>query len=291
MTPVSAIEHACSFLFVPASRPDRLPKALASGADVVIADWEDAVAPAAKPQARDALAGVVAALDGAARIRILVRINAEDTPWFADDLLAAADLVAAGCAGVVVPKADSAEHLQDVVARRLPEGAALLPLIETVAGLAAADRLAAVPQVARLAFGHLDFQVDAGMDCGPEETELLPVRLQLVLASRRAGRPAPVDGVSTDARDQARTQGDAERARRQGFGGKLCIHPAQVAAVHAAFDPDAEAVAWAKRVQEAAARAGGDVCVLDGRMVDAPVVQQAAQVLRRHARAQLRTRA
>lgn len=282
------VRNACSFLFVPATQPDRLPKALASGADMVIADWEDAVAPADKERARSALAEAVAALDGARRERLLVRINAEGTPWFAADLQALPQLMAQGLAGAVVPKAESAQTLQ-AVARAAGPQAALLALVESVAGLHAVDVLAAAPQVARLAFGHLDFQVDAGMACGPDEAELLPMRMAVVLAARRAGMAAPLDGVTVDTRNPERMASDAERARRMGFGGKLCIHPAQVPVLHAAFDPGEAAVAHARRVQQALQEAGGGVCVLDGRMVDAPVLAQARQTLERHAHAQRRS--
>lgn len=282
------VRNACSFLFVPATQPDRLPKALASGADMVIADWEDAVAPADKERARSALAEAVAALDGARRERLLVRINAEGTPWFAADLQALPQLTAQGLAGAVVPKAESAQTLQ-AVARAAGPQAALLALVESVAGLYAVDVLAAAPQVARLAFGHLDFQVDAGMACGPDEAELLPMRMAVVLAARRAGMAAPLDGVTVDTRNPERMASDAERARRMGFGGKLCIHPAQVPVLHAAFDPGEAAVAHARRVQQTLQEAGGGVCVLDGRMVDAPVLAQARQTLERHAHAQRRS--
>ena len=284
---IDSVRNACSLLFVPATQPERLPKALASGADLVIADWEDAVAPADKERARTALAVAVAALEGPARARLLVRINSEGSPWFAADLQALAQLTAQGLAGAVVPKAESAQTLQ-AVAQVAGPGAALVPLVESVAGLAAADALAAAPQVTRLAFGHLDFQVDAGMACGETEEELLPVRMALVLASRRAGLAAPIDGVTVDTRNPERMANDAARARRMGFGGKLCIHPAQVPVLHAAFGPDEAAVAHALRVQQALQQAGGGVCVLDGRMVDAPVLAQAEQTLLRHASAQQR---
>ena len=281
------VAQACSFLFVPATHPERFQKALASGADMAIADWEDAVAPADKAGARAALLQAAAAMDAAQRARLLVRLNAEGTPWFADDLAALAQLMARGLAGAVVPKAEHLPTLQ-AVAHAAGTRAALLPLVESVAGLHAVDTLATAPQVARLAFGHLDFQVDAGMACGPDEAELLPVRMALVLASRRAGLAAPVDGVTVDTRDPERMRHDANRARRMGFGAKLCIHPAQVAPLHAAFDPDDAAVAQALRVQQALRDAGGGVCVLDGRMVDAPVLKAAEQTLQRHARAQQR---
>ncbi|HRM49944.1 MAG TPA: aldolase/citrate lyase family protein, partial [Alicycliphilus sp.] len=108
------VAQACSFLFVPATHPERFQKALASGADMAIADWEDAVAPADKAGARAALLQAAAAMDAAQRARLLVRINAEGTPWFADDLQALATLAAQGYAGAVVPKAESAATLQAV---------------------------------------------------------------------------------------------------------------------------------------------------------------------------------
>ena len=249
-----SVRHACSFLFVPATQPERLPKALASGADLVIADWEDAVAPADKERARTALADALTALPAPQRARLLVRINSEATPWFAADLQALAQLTAQGLAGAVVPKAERAQTLQALAQAAGPQ-AALVPLVESVAGLAAADALAAAPQVARLAFGHLDFQVDAGMACAEDEQELLPVRMALVLASRRAGLAAPIDGVTVDTRNPERMGRDAERARRMGFGGKLCIHPAQLATVHQVFDPSAAAVAQAQAVVQAMADA------------------------------------
>jgi citrate lyase subunit beta/citryl-CoA lyase len=281
------IQHACSFLFVPATRPERLPKALAIGADMVIADWEDAVAPADKPAAREQLAQAVARLAETDRARLLVRVNAEGTPWFAEDLAAVRPLIAQGCAGIVIPKAERAQTLS-VAAHALGARAVLLPLIESVAGLDAVDALAAAPHVSRLAFGHLDFQVDAGMQCGENEDELLPIRMALVLASRRARLASPIDGVTVDTRDGERLTRDAERARRMGFGGKLCIHPVQVAPLHAAFDPDDAAVADARRVEAASKQAGGGVTLLDGRMVDAPVLLRARDILRRHAWAQRR---
>jgi citrate lyase subunit beta/citryl-CoA lyase len=218
----------------------------------------------------------------AQRARLLVRINAAGTAWHAPDLRALAQLVGQGVAGAVVPKAESADTLQGV-ATAAGSACALVPLIESVAGLDAADALARAPQVARLAFGHLDFQVDAGMQCAPDEAELLPVRMALVLASRRGALAQPIDGVTVDTRDAATTTADTRRAQRMGFGAKLCIHPAQVACVHAVFAPTPEAVERARQVVQAMEAAQGGVCVLDGRMVDAPVLHLARQTLQRHA--------
>lgn len=274
---VHPLAHASALLFVPATRPDRFGKALASGAGAVIVDLEDAVAPQDKPSARAALAGALQALRPDERARILLRINAVGTPWFEQDIALLAQLVADGAAGVLLPKSESAGDLQAIAGRLGPQGV-LLPLVESVAGLDALDALARCPQVLRLAFGHLDFQLDLGMDCEPGEGELTSVRLAFVLASRRAGLAPPVDGVTVATGDQQRVTTDAVRGRRLGFGGKLCIHPAQVAPVRAAFEPDASEIDWARRVLAGAA--GGEaVFSLDGRMVDAPVLARARRLL------------
>ena len=275
-----ALAHACSWLFVPGHRLDRLGKALASGASAVIVDWEDAVAPEGKAPARAALQAALATLPADQRARTVVRINAAGTPWHADDVAALRPLAALGLSAAVVPKAEQLAALGPVAQALGPVGA-LLPLIESAAGLVAVHEVAAAPQVLRLVFGHLDFQADLGMACGPDQAELVPVRLQLVLASRLAGLAPPVDSVSTDTSDLAPVQADAERAQRAGFGGKLCIHPAQLPVVHAAFAPTAAQCAWAQRVLAGSAQSGGQVFSLDGKMVDAPVVALAQHVLQR----------
>ncbi len=275
-----SLARACTHLFVPGNRPDRFGKALASGADAVIVDWEDAVPPAAKAEARASLLVAFAAWSPAERTRTLVRINPAGSLWHADDLGALRILAAQGLVGVVVPKAESVDALAPVAAV-LGEGGALLPLIESAAGLAALPAIAAAPRVLRLVLGHLDLQADLGMACGPDEAELAPLRLQLVLTSRLAGLAPPIDSICTETADMALVQADAARALRFGFGGKLCIHPAQLPVVRAAFAPSAEQVQWARRVIDGFERTGGQVFSLDGKMVDAPVVALARRVLQR----------
>jgi citrate lyase subunit beta/citryl-CoA lyase len=154
-----------------------------------------------------------------------------------------------------------------------------MPMIESVAGLDAADALAAGARVIRLAFGNLDFQADVGMAAGPDELELSAVRIALVLSSRRAGLAAPVDGVTVATQDSVQLERDAARGRRSGFGGKLCIHPSQVAAVNAAFSPSSAEIEWARRVVAASEASGAGVITVDGRMVDAPVLRLAQRTL------------
>jgi citrate lyase subunit beta/citryl-CoA lyase len=283
--PSRGLALARTFLFVPADRPERHARALATGAGGVIVDLEDAVAPERKTSARGGLAASFAALPPQQRVRLLVRINAAGTPWHDDDCAQVGALAAQGLiAGVVLPKAERAADLSRIAQAIGPEGV-LVPLIESVAGLDAADALAAAPQVLRLAFGNLDFQADLGLACDADEAELVPVRLALLMASRRAGLPAPIDGVTADWRDAARLAADTARARRGGFGAKLCIHPEQVAPVHAALGPGADELAWARRVVDAIEASGGGVVSLDGKMVDAPLVRLAERMLARGAQA------
>ncbi len=273
-----ALATARSLLFVPANRPERFAKALGCGADAVIIDLEDAVAPADKAQARAQLRDGFAQISATDRARLVVRMNASGTAWEDDDLQLLQVLAVQGLAGVMLPKAESVAALRRVAAAA-GSRCALLPLIETVAGLDQVDALAAAPQVLRLVFGHLDFQADLGLACASDEAELIPVRLAIVLATRRAGLAAAVDGVTLATMDSAQLQLDAARSRRAGFGAKLCIHPEQVALVNQAFAPNAVELDWARRVLAAFEAAGGGVFTLDGCMVDAPVVRLAERVL------------
>ena len=257
-----------SYLFVPADRPDRYEKALAAGAGAVIVDLEDAVAPDAKVAAREALLHWLSR----ATSQVLVRVNASDTEWFADDLALCGH---AAVAGVVLPKAERRADLAHASA--IAAGRRLYPLIESAAGYEAMRTLASAPGVERLVFGSIDFQVDLGI-AGDDEA-LLMFRSQMVLASRLAGLRAPVDGVSTAIDDADALRADAERARRLGFGAKLCIHPKQVAIVERAFAPSEDERAWARRVIDAAERAKGGVATVDGRMIDRPVVLRARAIL------------
>jgi len=260
-----------AYLFVPADRPERYAKARASGADAVIVDLEDAVAPAAKAGARDALAN---ALDEAAPV--VVRVNAAGTPWFEDDLALCRH---PGVAAVMLPKAEGIDATCYAFEAAFKD---VLPIIESARGVEEARAIARVPGVVRLAFGSIDLAVDLGIDCAADagELELLHFRSQVVLASRLGGLAPPADGVSTAIDDAERLRADTERARRLGFGAKLCIHPKQVAAVQAVFTPAPERVEWARRVCAAFDAAAGAAVALDGQMVDLPVVERARAVLR-----------
>ena len=275
----SPLAIARSFLFVPATRPERFQKALASPAGCVILDLEDAVAPDQKEAARAHLERQLPGFTTEHLQRTLVRVNAAGTRWHEEDLCLLRDWVARGLGGVMIAKAESELELR-AAATALGPAAQVVPLIESLAGLDEAAVLARTRQVARLAFGHIDFQLDLGMQCGADEAELAMARFGLVAASRRARLSPPVDGVTVDTSDREKLASDARRARAFGFAGKLCIHPAQVAAVNEAFAPSAADVEWAHGVVSAAASHGGEAFSLDGRMIDLPVVLKAQMVLK-----------
>jgi citrate lyase subunit beta/citryl-CoA lyase len=262
----TAINIPASYLFVPGNRPERFGKALASGADQVIIDLEDAVAPVDKLVARDA---VRASLDP--EFPAAVRINSADSEWFEHDLSLCS---LPGVAAVVLPKAAS---VADVARVRAAGAPMVLALIESAEGLANARALAAADGVSRLMFGSIDFSVDLGIE--GDERELDAFRSELVLASRLAGIAPPVDGVTTAIDDAEVLRRDTLRGKRFGFGGKLCIHPKQLAIVHAAFLPSNDEVHWAMRVLDAARQAGGDAVAVDGKMVDKPVMMRAERIL------------
>ncbi len=262
------------FLFVPADRPDRWAKAFAAGADAVILDLEDGVAASAKPGARRALREGRDAID-AAPCPILVRVNARSSDDYSLDLDAVRDL---GLAGVMLAKAETAA---DVEATSAATGAPVVALIETARGLAAARLIAAA--CARIAFGSIDFAADLGTAHTP--AALASARSELVLASRLADRPAPIDGVTTSIKDPDLVRADAAHACELGFSGKLLIHPAQIAPAMDGFRPSEDDVAWAERILSARGALGA--AAVDGAMVDAPVFLRAEQILRRAARFRL----
>ncbi|WP_353246990.1 CoA ester lyase [Limnohabitans sp.] len=265
---------ARSFLFVPGHRPERFAKALASGADAVIIDLEDAVPLDAKDTARSALLSAWADFDADQRARLLVRVNPAGTPWHEADLAAVASL--SGLGALMLPKAENPQQLEHAFTAC---GVPVLPLIESAEGVGQMDAIARASGVLRLGLGHIDLQADLRIICGPDEAEIAPIRLAMVVASRRAHLPAPVDGVTTATTDADVLARDAQRSRRFGFGAKLCIHPAQVAGVHQALAPTEAECDWARRVLAAEVAAGGGAFSVDGKMVDPPVLLLARQIL------------
>jgi citrate lyase subunit beta / citryl-CoA lyase len=262
-----------TYLFVPGDRPERFAKALASGADAVVLDLEDAVLPLHKALARDAIAQWLWRATPADRAQAVVRINDAASPDFDADLRM---LAGAPPAAVMLPKAEAAAQVAAV--RAVLPAMPVLALVESARGVAGVDALAHAPGVARLVFGTLDFALDLGI--APEPAGLAHAASCIAIASRAAGLPAPVAGVTPELGDEPRLLADLAWARAFGFGAKLCIHPRQVAPIHAALRPTNAELDWAHRVLAAAEGAAGAVQV-DGRMVDKPVLQRAQALLAR----------
>ena len=261
---------ARSYLFVPANRPERFSKALDSGADAVIFDLEDAVAPESKRAARAALQAWLATAT-ASSAQVVVRINDDASSWFDEDLALLREFHGVT---VMLPKTESAQQVA-LLAAALP-GCGVIALIETARGVAAVDDIAHATGLQRLAFGTIDYALDLGLADDPRG--LLYPASRIALASRVAGLPAPVGGVTAAFGDDEALRSDVAQDRACGFGAKLCIHPRQIAPLHALLAPSAAQRDWAQRVIAAAGPASGAVQV-DGKMVDRPVVLRARAIL------------
>lgn len=257
-----------SFLFVPGSRPERFEKALGSGGDALILDLEDAVAPEGKDAARQQVAAWLAP-----ERPVLVRINAASTPYYERD----AELgKLRGVAGIVLPKAERAHDVIDLISR-IKRKIPVYPLIESARGMWNALEIAKAPYVHQLMFGTLDFGAD--MDMETDGDALDTFRVQLTMISRVAGIRAPVDGVTPSIDNDELLQAETLKAKRLGFAGKLCIHPRQVSIVNRTFAPSEAELEWARRVLHAFGNANGAAVAVDGKMVDRPVFLKAQSIL------------
>lgn len=267
----------CTWMYTPASKAERLEKALYRGADAVIYDLEDAVAPDRKGYARDALreflTGVTPRADAS---RIYVRINEPASPWFADDLGGLSEVP--HIEGIRVPKVDTPAVLERVAAV-LP-GKPLHALAETPLAVARLEALAGSPRVHTIGLGDNDLRVALRLH---SDEALQHLRVRLVVALAAAGKQAPAGSVYPRIHDLEGLLEDTRRLRSIGFFGRSVLHPAQLEAVRAGFAPSAEEVEWALAVVEAdkaaAARGDGAVMLENGQFVDKPFVERAREIL------------
>jgi citrate lyase beta subunit len=283
-----------SLLFVPGAEPRKLERAREAGADTLILDLEDAVAPDKKAAARGYVAEALRA-GGFAGAELAVRVNAPRTDDFASDLDA---VLGAGGRTLVVPKAERPDDVARVVeairaraagARADEPDVQLLLLVESPLGIANAIAIAsAAAPVAALCFGHADFSLEMGLR-GADASRGITFHARCTLAiAAKACRVAPIDSVYLAVKDDAGFRADAELGLALGFEGKLCIHPRQAAIANEVYTPQAAEIEHARRVIAAAesARAEGrGVFALDGKMIDAPIVAVQRRVLERARRA------
>lgn len=277
-----------SYLYVPGDAGEKLEKVLSRGADAVIVDLEDAVAPAVKERARGIVGGWLSSLgqrpvDGT---ELWVRINPGG--------LGALDLRAVfspALCGVCVPKVSSPAELDEIgtllaaLAGEQGVGALeLMPLVETARGLHNVASLAAGRRVRQLQLGEYDLGAELGIERGSDDLEFLMARAQVVLASAVAGIDAPVGPVSNDFSDLDRLAESTRALKRLGFGSRACIHPKQVGVVNEVFTPTAAEVERARTLIAAAERAERNARGVwqaeDGTMIDEALVRAARRVLR-----------
>ncbi|AGB32724.1 Citryl-CoA lyase [Natrinema pellirubrum DSM 15624] len=266
-----------SVLFAPGDEPEIMRKAATSEADVVVFDLEDAVAPADKAAAREAVRDVLD--DGAAEPERCVRVNPVGTSA-ATDLEAI--LEGTQPDSVMLPKTESAADVR-TVERLFDEYDADLPvlsLIESAAGVLRADEIATAAATDALLFGAEDLAADIGATRTSEGTEVLYARERTVLAASAAGVDA-IDTVYTDFTDTDGLRDETAFAARLGYDGKIAIHPAQVPVINDAFTPSDDDVEWAERVLDARDRTDAGVFEVDGEMIDAPLIAQAERILER----------
>lgn len=276
---------ARSVLYLPASNARAIEKARGLNADAVILDLEDAVAPEAKADARQAAVAALSA--GGFGPRVGVRINGLDTPWGADDLAA---LAVAAPAFVVAPKIESPEAVRDLAAR-LPAGVGLWIMIETPLSVLRLDAIAgAGAPLEALMLGTNDLADQLNLIPGPDREPLKPWLAAVVAAARGHGLLA-IDGVLNVTDDADRLRTECLQGRAFGFDGKSLIHPAQIDAANAAFSPSLEEVARAREIVAAFAApeaAGKGAIRLGSRMVERLHLEAARRLLARHAAASTR---
>lgn len=261
-----------SLLFAPGSDERKLRRALESDADAVVADLEDAVAPDEKKAARELVRELLA--ETAASPALMVRINGVDTDLWKDDLTALEGLE---LAAIVVPKATP-----EAVAALAPTGPPIVAIVETAQGLRLAYETASWSRVAAVGLGAADLGAELRLEPRADAQEILYARSKLVVDSAAAGVRAPFDVVHVDTRDDEGLEVESRFARSLGFGGKFCIHPAQVPIVNRVFALDEEQLAWARRVLAAydeGVKEGRGAIAVDGEMVDLPIVVRARRLL------------
>ena len=269
-----------SLLFAPAVRPDLLTKLPRAGADAVIIDCEDATPADLKAEGR-ANAQRIGTELVAGGASVFVRVNGVGTEWFAEDVRGA---VPEGAAGILVPMVETAHQLDmvgDSLERSAHNGLTVMIGLETARGVASARELLAHDVAAAGYFGAEDFIADMGGARTESNIEVAYARSEVALAGRLARVPV-VDQVVVAFADLTRFAREAEEARALGYSGKMCIHPGQVAPANNAFTPTSSEVAAARQLieaYEAAGREGNAVIVVDGRMIDGPLVAQARKVL------------
>jgi len=270
---IKTISQNKTWLFVPATRIDRVAKAFASGADAVIVDLEDAVAPEDKASAREALQQYH---DSAGYQPIWVRINKAGSEEFFKDIVICQTMP--NLAGVLLAKAEQGADIESVhQLTNLP----VIALIESAIGLYQVDSMAKAVGLAAFSYGFLDLCNDLHVQVGTPAADIVAnqIRYQLVLTSKVHQLAPPVDTVYPDFHDDKGLSARVQLWSQMGMSGMLCIHPKQVVVAQQTLRPTDEALLFAQQVVEEYERSGRAVFEINGEMVDAPVIERCRQLL------------
>ncbi len=262
------MEHKTLYLFVPATRLDRVAKAAASGADVVVIDLEDAIDGSDKDDIRAQLL----ALDATISHSYWLRINGAQTAEFDADAALIAKLK--HLSGILLPKCDTpADAARLTAITDLP----VVPMIESAVGITNISEIAKVDGVHSLSFGCLDLMQSLGVRLGTAAADLIfdKIRMDLLIHSRANGLTAPIETIFTDFENSDALSACVRHWADFGFSGQLVIHPKQIATIRTALGVSEADLAFAKKIAETYERTGEAVFSVDGRMVDLPLIQWA----------------
>lgn len=261
-----------SLLFVPGNRPDRFEKACISDADLVCIDLEDAVSPGEKATARDE---TLKWLLDCQYHHVGIRINAADNEFGQNDIAVLSES-ALNLPFVMIPKVCSGQQLADIEGQLPLSLGALFPVVESAKGLRKADEIYEGSRVNYSIFGAIDYSADIGSDM---EWETMLYARSLLVAAAHANNVILFDTPHSDVRDTEGCGAAMKRAKKIGMFAKSAIHPAQIEPIHSALKPSPIEIAHAQRVVNAMETAGGNVALLDGKLLEEPVVKKARRVL------------
>ena len=274
---INSIAHNKTWLFVPATRVDRIEKAFASGADAVIVDLEDAVAKKDKAEARKALKKYYDDQNEKQTYQpIWLRINKAGSEEFFKDIVLCQKMPS--LAGVLLAKAEQVADIESVhQLTNLP----IIALIESAIGLYQIDDMAKAVGLVAFSYGFLDLCNDLQVQVGTPSAEIVAnkIRYQFILTSKVHQLSPSIDTIYPDFNDEVGLANRVQLWSQMGMSGMLCIHPKQVAIVQQALQPTDEALSFARRVVEEYERSGQAVFKIDGEMVDAPVIERSRQLL------------
>lgn len=265
-----------SLMFTPGTKKERLLKSAGSEADALLWDLEDAVHPDEKAGAREVIREALDELGDKPSKPIFLRVNQFGTEWYEDDVLLARH---ENVTGVMLPKTESAEQAAKTW-ELMGSAGELIVLVETAVGIIRLEDIFSNPNVTGVAFGAIDYAVDADLTLTEAGLEALYARSRIVTYAKATGIPGIYDTVFPDVHNDESLRKRAVSARALGFNGQMAIHPKQLGIIHDVYSPSREEIDWAVKVLHHAENEakGAGVFMLDGKMVDRPIIEKAKQI-------------